>query len=258
MTTVSVERAVEGSAERPVERLRILNPDPGWSVGPAWLREALDHFRRDLLDPGYPCTFGRHALRAGDMHMTWVDRDDLSTLPGDLAAFVDKAATEPERRQPLIVFVEPPARPVTARHHDRRFWEILQYLHRHDDRPWPDDVPADPKDPGWQFCFHGTSLFVFALTPANRLRRSRRHRTCLVLSFQPRWVFDGIGVGTPAGNVTRRRIRERLDRWDMIGRHPSMGELDEMSDDEWRQYFITDDNTDLHDSCPFVPWLVPH
>ncbi|NJP96266.1 YqcI/YcgG family protein [Nonomuraea sp. FMUSA5-5] len=234
-----------------VDRLQILDPDPGWSVGPQWLRTALAEFRRDLLNPGYPCTFGRHALRAGDMHMTWVAHDDLSTLPGDLTAFVDRVSPEPERRQPLIVFVEPSPRMTTAADYDRRFWEILEYLHLHDDRPWPADVPADPDDPGWQFCFHGTSLFVFALAPSNRLRRSRRHPSCLVLSFQPRTVFDGIGVGTPAGNVTRTRIRDRLRRWDLVGRHPSMGEFDEMSDDEWRQYFITDDDADLHDRCPF-------
>jgi FPC/CPF motif-containing protein YcgG len=233
-----------------MERLQILDPDTGGNVGPEWLKDALADFRNHLLHPGYPCTFGRHALKCREMHMTWVDRDDPSTLLVDLAAFVERVTPEPQRRQPLVVFVEPPQIEATARHFDWEFWSLLQYLHDHDDQPWPADVPPDPADPGWQFCFHGTSLFVFGLAPTNKLRRSRHHRSCLVLSFQPRTVFDGIGVGSAAGNVARRRIRERLADWDLISPHASMGELDQMAADEWRQYFITDENTDLHRRCP--------
>jgi FPC/CPF motif-containing protein YcgG len=233
------------------QRLQILRPERGWNPGPEWLGPALDEFRANLGHPEYPCNFGRHALEHRELFVTWVDGDEPVTLLDDLAAFVDNAQLDEHKRKPLAVFFRPPARPRTSEQYDEQFWALLQYLHDHDDRPWPDDVPHDPHDDGWMFAFHGVPLFVFALNPANRLRHSRNLCRCLVVVFQPRTVFAGIEVGTPAGDATRRGIRRRLAKWDPIPAHPSFGALDSLSLDEWRQYFLTDDNSDLHGKCPW-------
>ncbi|WP_328610669.1 YqcI/YcgG family protein [Amycolatopsis sp. NBC_00345] len=220
-------------------RLQTLSQDRDDDLqGPSWLGEVVHQFRENLADSEYPCNFGRTALKRGDMHLTWVDRDDPSSLPDDMRAFVETATATPGTRQPLAVFVEPG--PVTESGHEDRFWSMMRYLLDHDSRPWPEGAPQDPADPAWEFCFHGESIFVFALSPDNRLRRSRNLCDSLVLIFQLRSVFTGIEVGTQAGDVARQRIRTRLEQWDGIGRHPSMGAHDVSSDEEWRQYFFTD------------------
>jgi uncharacterized protein len=237
----------------PEQRLQILPPDQGHGPGPDWLRSAVRDFRGDLLNVAFPCNFGRVALERGELHLTWVDHERPSTLPADLAAFLDRTTAEPDKRQPLAVFVEPAPRPLTEGQLDEQFWSLLQYLHDHDDRPWPDDVPAEPDGAGWQFSFHGESMFVFALVPSIKLRRSRRLCDSMVLIFQPRHVFAGIEVGTPGGNAARQGIRRRLAHWDSVGPHPSFGDTSVLSTDEWRQYFITDESSDLHSACPFSP-----
>lgn len=221
-------------------------------TGFEWLDEAHELLRRDILDNRYPCTFGRAALRQRELYTTWAAAAEPAELARDVADFLDVATASPASRQPLVVFVEPQEPLADEQVYERRFWQILRQLHRHDDRPWPADVPDDPRRPGWQFCFHATSIFVFALVPTARRRRSRNHPTCLVLVFMPRDVFNGIEVGTAAGNTARARIRERLEAWDEVPMHPSMGERYELSDDEWRQYFLTDQDEERHDLCPFA------
>jgi FPC/CPF motif-containing protein YcgG len=234
-------------------RLQILRPDRGWNPGPAWLGDRLEDFRKNLLNPEFPCNFGRVALDHRELYLTWVDDTDPSTLPADLADFLERSQREPEKRSPLAVFVQPADPPRTDVELDEQFWSLLQYLHDHDDQPWPEDLPRNPDEEGWQFSFHGASMFVFALVPTNRLRRSRNLCDCLVLIFQPRSVFAGIEVGTPGGNLARQGIRRRLAGWDPVGPHPSFGHHGVLSTDEWRQYFITDENSDVHATCPFSP-----
>jgi hypothetical protein len=137
--------------------------------------------------------------------------------------------------------------------HGELFWNILQYLHENDDLPWPQEFPQDPNDPGWEFCFHGTAMFVFSAAPTHALRRSRNLGDALVLLFQPRNVFSGIEGGTLAGTAARRRIRERLKTWDAAEGHPAMGDFGDPSNFEWRQYVIPDDGSDMYRTCPFRP-----
>jgi len=232
---------------------RLVTLEPGKEMnGPPWVREQSGKFGTLLSRGDYPCNFGRTALLRGDLYATWVNEAEPTRLPDDMRRFVHTALSHPGRRQPLAVFVRPRESERTQLDYDRRFWSILAYLLDHDGQPWPADVPRDPAEPGWQFCFAGQSIFVFALTPLNERRLSRNLCDCLVLVFQLRSVFSGIEVGTAAGDIARQRIRARLAAWDEVGRHPSMGDHDELSDDEWRQYFLTDSNEDLHPKCPLA------
>jgi FPC/CPF motif-containing protein YcgG len=233
--------------------LRIFEREPDANpLLPTWLGPAMDCFREQVTNRGYPCTFGRRALIDRELWLTWVSPGDPSTLPHDLSAFLDTTLEAPGR-QPLAVFVEPTAEPRTHEEYDELFWSLLQCVHDHDDRPWPADVPEDPHEEGWQFCFHGTPMFVFALVPTNVLRRSRNVGDCLVILFVPKYLFGGIEVGTSVGNSARIGIRKRLERWDAVPMHPSLGSIDVFSEREWEQYVIPDDDSDMHDTCPLVP-----
>jgi uncharacterized protein len=233
-------------------RLRILEPERGVNPAePGWLGLAMDSYREHVGDRGYPCIFGRRALLGRELWLTWVDPDDPSTLPRDMASFLDQTL-DVRGGQPLAVFVKPAAQPRTHDEHDRVFWSLLQYAQDHDDRPWPENVADDPGQEGWEYCFHGAPLFVFAMLPTNVLRRSRNVCDCLVIMFVPKYVFDSIPVGSRGGNAVRKTIRDKLSLWDPVAIHPSLGTIEVMSAHEWEQYVLTDDDSDMHGTCPLT------
>jgi FPC/CPF motif-containing protein YcgG len=133
-----------------------------------------------------------------------------------------------------------------------RFWELLSGLSRLDGHGRPEEVPGDPRDPRWQWCFGGEPWFVFALSPGYAHRRSRRAGPCLTLVFQTRRVFTGLGGATPAGQAAKRRIRAALRAYDGSPPHPHLGDPGGSSTYKWRQYVLPDDQTILpEDGCPF-------
>jgi FPC/CPF motif-containing protein YcgG len=230
--------------------------DPPWD----WLPAAVSAFQDRLLDAeAYPCDFGVRAQRAGHNSLTALDsrlpgRWGVAALAGTLRVFAGRAAHGPPR-QSLVVFCGPPEpAPATLAEHRDRFWALLGALAAHDERPWPPDRPRDPADPHWQWCFHGEPWFAFALSPAYRARRSRRVGTCLTVVFQTSRVFQGLGGSTPAGCRAKRRIRERLVRYDGTPPHPHLGEADHSSTHKWRQYVLPDDDRlSPPDRCPIGP-----
>lgn len=210
---------------------------------------ALPAFRESVGNRTYSCHFGRRALEQRELFVTYIDRAGMPEFAEALAGFLDYVRPTPRRRQVLAAFAEPGGEQ-THDAHGRRFWGILRWLQDHDQQPWPSDVPHDPHDPAWEFCFNGTPMFVFAAAPTHRLRRSRGLGSCLVLLFQPRNVFAGIEGGTRAGKAARHRIRGALATWDSAPTHPAMGDYGDPSNFEWRQYYIPDDQSDMYPACP--------
>jgi FPC/CPF motif-containing protein YcgG len=234
--------------------VHLLNPDSGCTmegIAP-WFDRALRTFRAEVGHAEYPCHFGRRALKQQELFATHVEAMSFRPLADALSVFLDYVRPTPHRRQVLAAFVNVPGTN-THKGHGEVFWNILQYLHHADDLPWPPEFPLDPNDPGWEFCFHGTAMFVFSAAPTHLLRRSRNLGDVLVLLFQPRNVFCGIEGGTLAGTAARRRIRERLKSWDAAETHPAMGNFGDPSNFEWRQYVIPDDDSDMYRTCPLRP-----
>lgn len=218
--------------------------------GPKWFGRALARFRAEIGDKDYPCYFGRRALQHDELYCSYAEPKRLDRLAGQLRGFLDFAATQPARRNVFATFFPPVGRNEGHDVHERSFWEVLQYLHDHDVRPWPADISERPDEPEWEFSFHGAAMFVFAAAPTHRLRRSRNLGPGLVMLFQPRGVFRGIEGGTPAGAVARRRIRDKLLTWDSIESHPVMGSYGDPSNFEWKQYFIADTAAPSGETCP--------
>jgi FPC/CPF motif-containing protein YcgG len=246
----------EAVALSPVRGARVLDPvrpDEIETGEPEWLAGALRTFADNVGAKGYPCHFGRRALEQRELFVTHVDRGNYAPLADTLGSFLDYVRPTPRRRQVLAAFVRDDRPPTSHAEYGDAFWEALQSLHEADSRPWPGEFPDKPDDPAWEFSFHGTAMFVFAAAPTHALRRSRNLADCLVLLFQPRNVFLGIEGGTPSGEASRRRIRDRLAEWDEAPSHPSMGDYGDPSNYEWRQYFIAEDDSDVFPTCPFRP-----
>jgi hypothetical protein len=219
---------------------------------PDWAVRAYESFVGTLRDPAFPCYFGTQAERQGYFRYGLVSseqHDPYGRLPGDLREFVALSRAHPQHRHLYIVFFD--------RHGDlpgdeERFWELLQWLHDHDPAPWPDAIPTDTSDPGWEFCFDGDPMFVFPSIPGYQARRSRRIGQAFAVCFQPRRIFAGVERGDPGGEAIRRDIYERVRSWDKVPPHPDLENLayGDQAMREWKQYVLPDRNTALHGSCP--------
>lgn len=223
---------------------------------PKWLKQEYQYFQRQVLDPDFPCYFGTIAETKGEIYTTYVNGNDLSTLPDDFRYFLDHIDIQ-EKRKSLAIFFEPESSEQTLDTYRKRFWYTLDFLHREDEKSWPSDNPQDPDEKFWNFCFHGEPLFVFANTPAYRNRKSRNLGNSMVIMMQSIDVFKGIEPGTPAGAKTRKNIRERLLKFDNYLSHPDMGNPRGLMQRPWKLYFLSDDMNKDKGNCPFhfqQPW----
>lgn len=224
---------------------------------PAWGLDHVEELGDVLLSSSapFPCTFAVSALKKTSLRFGFVDDiDDEATwraLPDLLRSYLAVYRTL-SRDTSLVVFFGDSSPNRDIAEYERRFWAVLRYLHGHDVAAWPEGLPTDPDDPLWEFAFHGTPIFVVCNTPAHRARRSRHSSTVLV-TFQPRWVFEGLEADSPRGAASRRVIRRRLAAYDEEEPAPVLGSYGAQENREWKQYFLPDRNDDdqVGASCPF-------
>lgn len=216
---------------------------------PRWQRDRYETFHDALVDDAspFPCYFATRAHLAGDLRYgfpagadTAVGRDQTGDL---LASFLDVAPTI-DGVTSLAVLFEPPTGDRSPAWYKRQFWGLLQHLHDHDPAPWPDGCPADPADPEFAFCFAGEPIFVVARAPFYERRRSRHTPHGLEVTIQPRSVFDGIEAETPAGDLARSVIRDRLESYDEVDQHPDIGDYGDEETREWKQYMLPETNAE--------------
>ncbi len=121
-------------------------------------------------------------------------------------------------RTSLVTFFKPPEREFSEGDYHEILWHLLQFLHVHDPEPWPEDIPTDPDDPHWEFCFGGEPMFPTCRAPFYDERKSRYCPVGLEITFQPRTLFEaGTSRPTPRPDSTHARhpvadggVRRRL------------------------------------------------
>jgi FPC/CPF motif-containing protein YcgG len=222
---------------------------PAEAADRSWWPAAAETFAGEVGQRGYPCHFGVAALARGELYTTYVE-DPVDPLAGSLRTFLELAAPHQDRRMVLAAFFRPEPVERDAGWYDARFWQVLQRLHELDTAPWPANVPREPTHPRWEFCYAGVPMFVFSAAPTYLRRRSRNLGDGLTILFQPRNVFAQVEGGTPAGRRARVLIRQRLETWDTVAPHPDLGDYGDPSTREWRQYFLAEDDSRLHERCP--------
>lgn len=228
-----------------------------WTIGavPDWGPTCLDDLVEALVstESPFPCTFAVAAAKKRTLRFGFVDDlDDVrswTSLTTVISAYLDTYQSL-SKDTSLVVFFRPQrqVRPIEEYH--AKFWSVLQYLHDHDPERWPEAVPEDPDDPMWEFSFGGTSIFVVCNTPSHTRRRSR-YSPGFVITFQPRWVFEGLEPESARGAAARRVIRKRLRAFDGTAPSAALGNYGDPANREWRQYFLPDKNSDAEMGCPF-------
>ncbi|WP_416150406.1 YqcI/YcgG family protein [Salipaludibacillus sp. HK11] len=225
----------------------IINPE----FHPDWFNREYETFKNIVTRKDFPCYFGQKAENRGELRYSYISHKDWSTLPGTLSSFLSLFNAPKLTRHGLFVFVEPEKEEKSIDYYRDYFWDILQYIHQQDRTSWPSDQPKDPDHYLWDFHFQEEPIFVFGNAPAYKQRKTRDLGNSLVLGFQPRRIFKGLEGTEPGGAMSREKVRERVEVWDNLPKHPDISHYGDSTHNEWKQFFIGDDAEPIKGKCPF-------
>ncbi|GAF63387.1 hypothetical protein BTS2_0278 [Bacillus sp. TS-2] len=218
---------------------------------PSWFFKSYDEFKQVVLKNDFPCFFGRRAEKVGELRYSFLPHADWSELPRTLRQFLLLTQERPLVRRGLFVFVEPEEKEQSLEYYRQYFWDVMQYLNIQDKKRWPLHTPSDPNHYLWSFCFDEQSIFAFANAPAYKQRKTRDLGQSMVIGFQPRIIFEGL-EGTDLGGIqSRQAVRERVEKWDQIPKHPDISHYGDPNHHEWKQFFISDNCEPIKGGCPF-------
>lgn len=207
-----------------------------------------------MRDTRYPCHFAVNAERndsarylfAGDAR----DRDALLKVREGLRQYLERYQSI-AKRTTLVVFFKPATGDQSEQEYRDQFWRVLEFLNKRDSEPWPRNIPKDPNDPEWEFCFSGEPMFIVGRAPFYTDRKSRYTPYGLEITIQPRRTLDDISGDTMEGQHARSVIRDRLKDYDDIAPHPDIGDYGDPNTREWKQYLPPTSNEESLNEFPF-------
>ncbi len=226
-----------------------------------WTYKTLQQFKETLANPDFPCLFGRKAVNARTCHIIFAHAGDLA---GDIARgltdYIGTIKQIPLKQRvgnPLLVFLET-ARDTDLMQQQALAWEVLCEVHARDPQPWPADMPHDPHDAQWAFCFDGVPLFINMNFPAHRLMKSRNLGPHIAWVVNPRESFDEVAsADTQSGQRIRARIRDRVRHYNNGVMPDSLGFFGHHDNYEWKQYQLQEPGSLNPPRCPFHTAAVP-
>lgn len=222
-----------------------------------WEQHALETFEAKMSnkEKPFPCIpatigFSTNQLRYGFVG----DPRESATI--DEVAQLLKEFTQSSRQfgnfTSLIIFYETPQNlkeTFNVEQYEQLFWQQLSGLSQRDQIEWPKDIPKDPHNPIWEFCYHGEKYFMYCATPAHDNRQSR-HFDHFMLAITPRWVLQEFNQSESYAHRIKSQVRKRLEKYDSIPIHPDLNSYGKEDNYEWKQYFLRDDDTSLS-KCPY-------
>jgi uncharacterized protein len=222
----------------------------------AWEKEALEKFFAKMGDKEkpFPCIPATIGFSMNQLKYGFVGSPRRDTTIKEIASLLS-SYTEQSRGfgdyTSLIIFFETPEemKEVPVEEFEQLFWEHLSGLNGLDKFDWPEDLPQDPHNPIWEFCFNGEKYFMYCATPAHKNRKSR-HFDVLMLAITPRWVLQEFNKSKSYAKRIKAQVRKRLAKYDSISIHPDLNTYGAEDNFEWRQYFLRDDDTSLS-KCPY-------
>ncbi|MFA9516657.1 YqcI/YcgG family protein [Halopenitus sp. H-Gu1] len=226
---------------------------------PEWIQAHWRSFREGLLGERngspFPCYFGARSVEAGAPLYTAVpsmtDPEALLNLGRTLRSYLEVYPTYDDHAS-LVTFFKPPDGSLSEAEYHEHLWNVLQFLHVHDPEPWPEDIPTDPDDPYWEFCFAGEPMFPTCRAPFYEERKSRYCPVGLEITFQPRALFENLNVTADheKGGRAREIIQDRLSDYDGVCPHADLGDWGHEGDREWVQYMLSEDESKAPDEPP--------
>ncbi|KPL59553.1 YqcI/YcgG family protein [Rossellomorea vietnamensis] len=220
----------------------------------SWQQSAYTHFSEVMSDEEhpYPCVPGKQGFQTDTLRFGFAEdprKDEATDMLVSLLKEYGGISRDTGKYASLVVFFQSEEIEGSVETYQHIFWDLLNRVHKLDDKPWPDGIGKDPHDHTWEFCFDGEPYFAFCATPAHIVRKSR-HFPYFLLAFQPRWVFDEINSSTTFGQKLKKVIRKRLVEYDGVDPHPSLKWYGQEDNYEWKQYYLSDDDSSMS-KCPF-------
>lgn len=216
---------------------------------PTWLKKQYAQWNEIVTSKAFPCHFGTQAEKQGLLRYCYVEKD-YTHLPDMLCEFLRLSRTYPDKRHALVLFIKPEKTERSFEFYKKRFWGILNDLHRQDSVEWPDEFPKDPENRNWEFVFNGEQMFVSCNMPAYQNRTTRNLGDSQILIFQPRRLFQKLSYDTASGKKAIDTIRKRVGEIEKMPIHPDLGPFGTETL-EWKQYVISDDEQEETGLCPF-------
>ncbi|WP_409250803.1 YqcI/YcgG family protein [Bacillus sp. SCS-153A] len=223
-----------------------------------WKISAYKDFSSMMLNTEnpYPCVPGIQGFQKDQLRFgfTGNPQDDTSHIEfASMLKTYGKISRDTGNYASIVVFFD--SRNLTFEtdantQYQELFWSILNRVHELDEAPWPEDIPQDPHDAAWEFCFDGEPYFAFCATPSH-IERKSRYFPYFLLALQPRWVFDEINASTTFGQKLKKVIRRRLKDYDGKEAHPNLKWYGQNDNHEWKQYYLSDDGQ-TPSKCPFT------
>lgn len=212
----------------------------------SWQSVVFKEFKSALMseERPFPCVYGVAGMRNGHLRYGFSENMSAAEIAPMLRHFV-RSSHSYGNNTSLVVFSRPNPQIRGIRRYEDKFWRLLLELTALDEHPQPENVPLQLDDPLWEFCFAGEPFFAVCSTPAHVLRQSRR-ASAMMVTFQPRWVFDKLSAA-PEAAVSP--VRERLRQYDLIEPSPHLGFYGAPDNREYAQYFLRENNGEV--SCPF-------
>jgi len=222
----------------------------------SWEKKAYEDFRKIIVDKdrAFPCTLGVAGFVSNQLRFGFIPNDINSVeacknIAAMLQSYIPCARSFGKNTSLVVFFNE--TTDFGIERYEKIFWDILNSTSLLDTRAWPRNIPTDPSDSLWEFSFAGEPIFVVCNTPSHKARKSRFSKS-FMMTFQPRWVFDGvIGNGAPNSEKIKNEIRRRLTLFDEISPSPDLGAYESNDNYEWKQYFLQDVNEPRNQVCPF-------
>lgn len=143
----------------------------------------------------FPCSFAKASFNSKCMtfglYNSISEEDTAQKLAQDLINFsnylIRKNRTDHEKRFEtfLAIFED---NYIKQQPFEDSFFSLLNKLHEFDKVEWLADIPRDPEDPAFAFCFNGYVWFPVTLSPyhMHKIRQANR----ILIAFQSITTFD--------------------------------------------------------------------
>lgn len=223
------------------------------------LPDWVNHSYIDLINMIYneedkfPCYFANIADSKSSLIYSYFDffiKEDLKIVSSSLSRFLSVCESIEHRAAFVVFFKTGNARDLSF--NEKLFWRVLQFLHINDDSDWCIDIPKDPENPNWSFCYNNKPLFITGHSSAYKNRISRSSNCDLMLIFQTRDNLKGLVGDSIKAKKIRNQIREQVDKYDQIEHSPVLGVYGAPNFLEWKQYWLHDQNDDSYGKCPLI------
>ncbi|MFJ6392831.1 YqcI/YcgG family protein [Streptomyces sp. NPDC091972] len=207
---------------------------------PGTLYKLVHDFSSIVNNPEFPCIFSSSPFVRQEIFFGLVQEEDIESIVQLLKELCSRFRETPDAVGVLFV---PQSEHVTLEDDLKLARNIVRSAMQQNVADGNAEGLPSPGDPDWRLWLDHTELFINFSSPRHRRRRSRNVGPCFTLVVQARSSFDH-----PSFKSSRARgeIRRRLESYDKVGPHPSLGDHHDPDNHDALHFFLGDDDQPLN------------